>query len=106
MKPPLKSAAQRPTYYSISKNGGIKEGRKELVLTGQVTNSGTQRHDWDNTHCHGGGVFIYIIQGDMIDFSKLSTAWVFLKREREGKTKRERVRERSRGGVIHGLGAV
>lgn len=60
LKPPLKSAAERPNYYSISKNGGIEEGRNELVLTQQVTNSGTRRHDWDNTHCHlGGKAFLY-----------------------------------------------
>lgn len=92
MKPPLKSAAQSPNYYSISKNEDRNEGRKELVLTRQVTNPGTRRHDWENTDCYlgGGSIFMYIIQGDMLDFSKLSTAWVFLKREREGKETRER----------------
>lgn len=77
MKPPLKSATQRPDYASISRNGGGNEGRKELELTQQVTKSGTRRHDWDNTHCHLGGksIFIYIIQADMFDFSKL---WGFL----------------------------
>lgn len=48
---------------------------------------------------------MYIIQGDMLDFSKLSTAWVFLKREREGKETRERERKWCGGGSYLGFGS-
>lgn len=53
----------------------------------------TQTVTWE-----GGSIFMYIIQGDMLDFSKLSTAWVFLKIEREGKETRERERKWCGGG--------
>ena len=108
MTPPLKSAAQRPNYHSISQNGGINEGRKQLVLTRQVTNSGTRRHDCDNTHCHLGEKkhFIYIIQGDMFSFSKLSTAWDFFQRAWEGEGEGKRERERARGGGYGGGGVI
>lgn len=79
VKPPLKCAALRPNYDSVGKNGGVNGGRQEQVLTRQVTKSGTRRHDWTRTiTCGDKSIFIYIIQRDVSDFSKLSTAWVFI----------------------------
>ena len=58
-----------PNEYNISEERRVHEGGKGKVLTRQVTNSGTLRHERENKHFHLGGEkhFIYIIVGDMYE---------------------------------------